>query len=150
MRLVPCVLLFAACIPFNQEAQEAHVRRMCVDPNYAYETGYNQGLSRGGLDTSWVETRCAPERAESIRGSYHAGYHAGMVNAPLVVKHSVNGTYRTTTSASYSECTFSSDCGDGQSCRSGQCMGNGWTGEACWFSSDCLSDSCNYSTKTCN
>jgi len=44
-------------------------------------------------------------------------------------------------------CTFSSDCDEGQSCRADAsgtevCMGGGYAGDACWFSSDCLSGSC--------
>jgi hypothetical protein len=50
-------------------------------------------------------------------------------------------------------CTFDSDCGQGRSCRmidGGKvCMGGGSAGDYCWFSSDCLSNSCDLSTKYC-
>jgi len=49
-------------------------------------------------------------------------------------------------------CTFSSDCGEGRSCRADRdgtnvCMGGGYAGDPCWFSSDCVSGSC--SEKVC-
>ena len=52
-------------------------------------------------------------------------------------------------------CRFSSDCGSSTqySCRDwrGQqvCMGRGSAGSPCWFSSDCLSNSCEGSLKVC-
>lgn len=52
-------------------------------------------------------------------------------------------------------CRFSSDCGNSSdySCRSWRgsqvCMGLGYAGAPCWFSSDCLSDSCDGSAKVC-
>ncbi|MGE0547469.1 MAG: hypothetical protein AB7O24_07040 [Kofleriaceae bacterium] len=46
-------------------------------------------------------------------------------------------------------CTFSSDCGEGRTCRSNTCMGLGEPGDPCVFSSDCLSDSCDGSEKIC-
>jgi hypothetical protein len=51
-------------------------------------------------------------------------------------------------------CTFSSDCGDDRSCRADAngtkvCMGGGYAGDPCWFSSDCVSGSCDSSAKTC-
>jgi len=44
-------------------------------------------------------------------------------------------------------CTFKSDCEAGATCRKNEsgasvCMGNGADGAACWFDSDCLSNSC--------
>ena len=122
-----------------QQAQMQHIQRMCMDPNYAYEAGYNAGLDRKRLDTTWVDTSCGYDMRENIRSAYQGGYNTGIANAPIVVP--VRGSSRP--AYSYTEkCTFSSDCGDGRTCRSNQCMGQGYAGDACWFSSDCLSDSC--------
>jgi hypothetical protein len=57
-------------------------------------------------------------------------------------------------SADVETCTFSSDCGDGRSCRADAagtnvCMGGGYAGEPCWFSSDCVSGSCDSGAKVC-
>lgn len=46
-------------------------------------------------------------------------------------------------------CTFSSDCGEGRTCRSNTCMGLGEAGDPCVFSSDCLSSSCDGSENIC-
>ena len=158
MRFLP-LLLLAACFSVSQYG-EAHVQRLCLDDNYAYETGYNVGRNGGNLDTSWV-VRCAPERSEGIRVSYQAGYHQGSINAPIVVRgeYTVNSepayyprpSYSRSYSRSYSsaECTFSSDCGEDRTCRSGVCYGQGWAGAACMFSSDCLSDDCDHSANSC-
>ena len=59
---------------------------------------------------------------------------------------------RPVTASSVETCTFSSDCGEDRSCRADAndtkvCMGGGYAGDPCWFSSDCLSDSC--SNKVC-
>ena len=97
-------------------------------------------LERRRLDTSWVDASCAPERQPGIRQSYQTGFQAGIEQAPIVVQ----GVGQSGGVISVSEhCTFSSDCGDGRTCRGNQCMGNGYAGDACWFSSDCVSDSCN-------
>jgi hypothetical protein len=143
--LVPIVFAASAgCLfPMSRADLEAanaqHYQRMCNDQNYAYETGYNNGLKRYRLDTTWVDTTCAPAWRMQIRQSYQTGYQTGIQNAPVVVPlgGSVGGTIQVS-----ERCTFSSDCGDGRTCRSNQCMGNGYPGDACWFSSDCLSDSC--------
>jgi hypothetical protein len=132
------LLLVGACVfPMSRADLEAasaqHVARMCHDLNYAYETGFNAGQKRHPLQTGWVDTGCAPERRASVRERYHAGYEAGIANAPIVVPvpaHAAEG------------CTFSSDCGDGRTCRGNRCMGEGYSGDACWFGSDCLSGSC--------
>jgi hypothetical protein len=163
MRFLPLLVLLAACFSYSQ-AGEAHLQRLCLDTNYAFETGYNVGLNRGNLDTSWAYS-CAPERTASIRAAYQAGYQQGAVNAPIVVRgeYTVRGTSSSSysSSSSYptystspswddgSECKFSSDCGEGRTCRFGECYGNGWSGASCLFSSDCLSSSCDHSTKTC-
>lgn len=143
MRLVSSLLLLTGCVfPDIEQANAQHIQRLCNDGNYAYETGYNAGLKRTRLDTTWIDTSCAPEVRVRIRENYHAGYDIGVANAPLVVPSS-RRTYVVT-----ERCTFSSDCGEGRTCRSNQCMGEGFAGDACWFSSDCLSGSCD-SEKVC-
>ena len=146
-RLILVSLLLAACVPMNRGEYDAanaqHVYRMCQDQNYAYESGYNAGLKRQRLDTGWVETSCAPETRGRIREHYHAGYNIGVANAPIVVPT------RATTYSYVERCTFSSDCGEGRTCRSNQCMGEGYRGDACWFSSDCVSGSCDGASRTC-
>jgi hypothetical protein len=145
----------AGCVLHSQADLEAahyqHMARLCGDQNYAYETGYNRGLERRPLDTGWVDG-CAPQWQPTIRASYQAGYQAGIQYAPVVVRHRGGvAPAPAPAPARYVErCTFSSDCGDGRTCRSGQCMGNGYAGDACWFSSDCLSDSCDLSRRVCN
>lgn len=141
-------LAAAACvIPMNHEqiaAQNAqHYQRLCSDQNYAYETGFNTGAKRKPLDTAWVDTTCAPEWRPAIRSSYQNGYQAGIANAPIVVP------IRAGVVATVESCRFSSDCGEGRTCRQQQCMGQGYAGDACWFSSDCLSDSCDVAAKVC-
>ena len=54
---------------------------------------------------------------------------------------------RPATTSQLETCTFSSDCGEGRSCRADAsgtnvCMGGGYAGDPCWFSSDCVSGSC--------
>jgi hypothetical protein len=150
MRLVSLfvTILFAGCLfPMSQadieRANAQHLQRLRNDQNYAYETGYNAGLKRSRLDTTWIDRSCAPEVQVRIREHYHAGYNIGVSNAPLVVPA------RSRTYVVAEHCTFSSDCGDGRTCRDRQCMGEGFIGDACWFSSDCLSGTCNYSEKVC-
>jgi hypothetical protein len=143
-RLIFASLFVFACVPLHRD-DGARIQRMCLDPNAAYEAGHNQGLQRGRLDTTWVDSHCAPERANSIRTAYHEGYNAGIANAPIMVKQ----THSHSVSSTSESCRFSSDCGEGQTCRSNQCMGNGWRGDACWFSSDCNSNNCDGSTRTC-
>jgi len=139
--LAPFVL--AGCLfPMSRADLEAanaqHFQRMCNDQNYAYETGYNSGLKRRALDTAWVDTSCAPEWRPYVRTAYQNGYQTGIQHAPVVIPGGGGGGGYATAVG----CTFSSDCGTGQTCRSNQCMGNGWAGDACWFSSDCISGSC--------
>lgn len=149
LRTFPILALFVAgCLfPMSRADIEAanaqHIQRMCTDQNYAYESGYNAGLKRRQLDTTWVDTSCAWEWRPYVRERYQAGYQAGIQNAPLVVPVR-GGIY-----AVAERCTFSSDCGEGRTCRANQCMGNGYAGDPCWFSSDCLSDSCDISAKVC-
>jgi len=131
-----------------QEMQQTHINRLCGDPQYAYEQGYNAALKRQPMNTSWVEQSCLPESQPSARQSWINGYHAGAPHAPVVV---VAGP----APAPVAQCRFSSDCGgDGYSCRQWQgsqvCMGYGRAGAPCWFSSDCLSDRCDSGSKTCN
>src|SRR5262245_32037875 len=112
MRAILFVLpLLGACFSMYREAHEQHVQRMCSDPNYAYESGYNAGLDRRRLDTTWAMS-CAPPIQAQVRQSYQTGYQAGIEHAPVVVRGSAG--YAAPVSAS---CRFSSDCGDGQSCR---------------------------------
>jgi hypothetical protein len=141
----------SACIPMAQiqQQQQQHIARMCQDPNYAYESGYNSGLERRRLDTTWVDTSCMPAWRAQIRQSYESGYENGMQHAPIVVNGmGGGGRARGAVYVTQPSCTFSSDCDEGQSCRhdsaSGQnvCMGGGYAGDACWFSSDCVSNDC--------
>ncbi len=149
--VAPALALAACVFPMTQQDTAAHVHRMCIDRNYAYETGYNHGLQRGHLDTGWIDTSCAPERRDAIRSGFHEGYNTGIASAaPDPGAHArgareSRGTTRVVSSSA--SCTFSSDCDDGQTCRSNVCMGNGGAGDACWFSSDCLSGSCD--ARTC-
>lgn len=148
--LVTLASTTAACLfPMSRAdiaaAHQQHVQRMCSDPNYAYESGYNTGLDRKRLDTTWVDTSCAFEVRHATRTAYQNGYQTGIENAPVHVRMHGGGT-----TAIAERCTFSSDCGEGRTCRSNQCMGEGYAGDACWFSSDCLSGSCDLSRKTCN
>jgi hypothetical protein len=153
--LVVVPALFAACIPMNARIEQAnaeHVQRMCGDADYAYESGYNSGLERRRLDTTWVDTTCVPEARPQVRTAYQTGYEQGMQHAPIVVNGLRGGGGRAGGYAvsATSSCTFSSDCGDGQSCRRDSatgadvCMGGGYTGDACWFSSDCVSNECTH------
>jgi hypothetical protein len=148
-------LALAACVlPMNMEvAQQAnaqHIQRMCNEPNYAYEKGFNAGLQRHSLDTNWADAYCMPDYRETARLSYQTGYQKGLENAPVIVRSNVvRRTY-----APQAECRFSSDCGSGRSCRNDAsgtkvCMGGGYAGDACWFGSDCVSSSCDHSSKTC-
>lgn len=157
-KLALLCLPLAACIPSIRAAEEANqqrVARMCNDANYAYESGHNDGMRRRPLDTSWVDTSCMPHNATQIRDSYQAGYNTGIQNAPIVVEgRGFGGTRTSRRAASAPECTFSSDCGEGQSCRAditgtNVCMGYGYAGDACWFGSDCVSGSCNSAERAC-
>jgi hypothetical protein len=123
MRYLLIAFPLVACIhlPDFTKRQQEHIQRLCVDRNYSYETGYNAGRNGRGLDTSWVDTSCAPERRETIRASYQAGYQQGVVNAPIVVK--VRGHHTHTDVTPRPSCQFASDCisgwcdGTTRSCR---------------------------------
>jgi hypothetical protein len=133
----------------SDEDTQAYYARLCGSPQYAYETGYNSALRREPMNTAWVDQYCHPDWRPAIRESWMNGYHAGASNAPAVAVQSTPAA-----SSAAIACRFSSDCGgDGYSCRSWQgthvCMGFGSRGAPCWFASDCLSDRCNLSTKTC-
>jgi hypothetical protein len=137
MKLIAFALL-ASCIPMMHPT--ADYQRLCADPNAAYEAGYNTGAKRGRLDTGWVESQCAPQVQQQTRQAYQSGFNTGIANAPAIVHTGVIVTSQQT-------CRFSSDCGEGQSCRADAsgtevCMGGGYAGDACWFSSDCVSGSC--------
>ena len=136
-----------ACVSM-QEAHQRHVQRLCSDRQYAYETGYNSGMNRERLDTSWVDTSCAPEVRQEVRNNYLTGYETGAQNAPAVEVHQVEAA-----ASAVQSCRFSSDCGEDMSCRRWRgdkvCMGFGSAGDPCWFGSDCLSERCNASAKTC-
>lgn len=148
-------LVVSACVPMMsardiEEANRRHYARMCSDPNFAYETGHNVGLQRKRLDTSWVDTTCVPEARMQVRQSYQAGYQSGIEHAPIVVR----GAGTTIVRGSAETCRFDSDCGEDRSCRPDNygtkvCMGGGYAGDPCWFSSDCMSDSCDVSAKQC-
>jgi hypothetical protein len=138
MKLI-AFLCLTSCIPLMLHDRSADYQRMCADPNTAYEAGYNSGAKRNRLDTSWVTT-CAPQVQQQTRQAYQTGYNNGVASAPAVIHTGVVVTAQST-------CRFSSDCADGQSCRADAsgtevCMGGGYAGDACWFSSDCVSGSC--------
>jgi len=145
-RVVTLVVgLFAAAGSAGiQEMQQTHINRLCGEPQYAYEQGYNAALKRQPMNTSWVEESCLLESRQSARQSWMNGYQAGAANAPVVV---------VAAPAPVARCRFTSDCGDGYSCRAWQgsqvCMGYGNAGAPCWFSSDCLSGRCDGNSKTC-
>jgi hypothetical protein len=131
----------AACVPPMEASEPENVQQLCVNPQSAYETGYNQGMQRQHLDTGWVDVHCAPEMRQPVRQSFLDGYNAGASNAPTVVAVPA---------------AFSSDCGgEGYSCRSWRgdrvCMGYGSPGDPCWFGGDCLSGTCDAAggAKTC-
>jgi len=153
LSLLAAISLTACVLPINtratQQAQAQQYQRMCADPNYAYETGNNDGMKRRQLDTQWVGYYCAPQVQNDVRTAYQNGYQLGIQNAPVVVEgRGFGGGGRGGYYSSAQTCTFSSDCGgDGYSCRADAsgtnvCMGYGSVGDACWFSSDCLSGSC--------
>lgn len=129
--------------------------RLCSSNQFAYEDGYNSALQRQPMDTSWA-AYCAPAAQQAVRDSWVAGYQAAVPYAPApapppVVVAPAGTVYYPAARA----CRFSSDCGggDGWSCRTWNhekvCMGYGGAGAPCWFSSDCLSDRCDLSSKTC-
>ena len=130
MKALLALPLLAACIPMmnRQEieaAQARHVEQLCGAPDYA----------------------------QQARDSYQNGYAGGIEHAPIVVQGLGGGGGGRARSYSYAEtCTFSSDCGEGRSCRADAggtnvCMGGGYAGDPCWFSSDCVGGSC--SDKVC-
>jgi hypothetical protein len=148
------VIVLASCINLARPDPAAEARRieqLCGDANFAYETGYNDGLARKRLDTSWT-TSCMPEFAQQARASYQNGYAGGIEHAPIVVRGVGGGGGGGAYYSSGETCRFSSDCGEGRSCRADAsgtnvCMGDGYAGDPCWFSSDCVSGSCN--SKVC-
>lgn len=154
-RFLLALPFLASCINLarpDPAAEQRRVEQLCGDANFAYETGYNDGMARKRLDTSWTQ-RCMPEYAEQARTSYQNGYAGGIEHAPIVVR-GVGGGGGGRAYSSGERCTFSSDCGEGRACRADAsgtnvCMGDGYAGDACWFSSDCVSGSCDGSSKTC-
>src|SRR3954463_6928766 len=106
------LVFVVACIPIGgnmMAARNQQIARMCSDTGYAYETGYNDGLGRRRLDTSWAAS-CAPQVQGQVRQAYQGGFERGISNALWVLQ----------TRAVYTApapCRFSSDCGEGQSCR---------------------------------
>jgi hypothetical protein len=80
MRTLLCLLLVPACISLGAAGQR-HIERMCGDPGYAYEAGYNAGTQGRRLNTSWADS-CAPQVVPQVRASYQAGYQAGVEHAP--------------------------------------------------------------------
>ena len=143
--------LFPSMGGSNQQSNQQNMVRLCSEQNYAYEAGYNAGLKRMQLDTTWVDANCAPTWVPTIRERYQTGYNLGIQNAPIVVQNQGGGGGgRSTVILSSTErCTFSSDCGEGRTCRSNQCYGEGYAGDPCVFSSDCVSNDCDLSTKVC-
>lgn len=86
MRRLPLVLaLLSSCVPYGMTAhrQEA-LARLCMDPQAAYEDGYNRGLAREPMNTNWVDAYCAPEYRENQRQAYLAGYQSAAQAAPVV------------------------------------------------------------------
>jgi hypothetical protein len=143
-------LLVLGCHGSLYALSQEHYRKLCTDRAFAFEAGFNNGMNRKRLDTSWANEKCGPRIRDQARETYVAGYREGIQNAPAVVPvsiHSVGGVRGAVSSGGGDECTFNSDCGDNRSCRrwgSGPqvCMGNGVFGDPCVFSSDCLSGSC--------
>ena len=153
----------AAAAEVARQAEADYLYRLCTDANAAYQAGYNAGYRREMMSADWTHRYCAPTHSSAAAERFIAGYQAGMSQAPqppapqpvIVVAPSAVGT----ATASVDSCRFSSDCGDGESCRHvaqlGQsvCMGHGVRGDYCWFDSDCLSDTCRLRSggaKTCN
>ena len=142
--------LLASCINLarpDPAAEQRRLEQLCGDTNFAYETGYNDGLARKRLDTSW-SMQCTPQYAQQARTSYQTGYAGGIEHAPIVVRGLGGGGGGGAYYSSGETCRFSSDCGEGRSCRADAsgtnvCMGGGYAGDPCWFSSDCVSGSCN-------
>ncbi|MGE0868442.1 MAG: hypothetical protein AB7P03_07770 [Kofleriaceae bacterium] len=130
-------------------SSEFEYRRLCSDLNYAYETGYNAGLKRAPLDTSWIGFNCAPAWQPYVRERYQNGYLLGSQNAPAVLQIHGARPYAGPGYRYVESCRFSSDCGEGRTCRANQCMGLGVPGDVCWFPSDCLSSSCDIAEKVC-
>jgi len=133
----------AACHGSLYALTQQHYQQLCTDRQFAYETGFNNGIKRQRLDTSWANEKCSPHLAADARDSYLQGYNEGIERAPAAV---VNVR---TSGVGYApeRCTFSSDCGEDMSCRHwgghGQvCMGYGGHNAPCTFSSDCLSETC--------
>jgi hypothetical protein len=146
-----------------RQAEAEHLTRLCTDPNAAYQAGYNAGYRREMMSADWTHRYCAPSYSGPAAERFIAGFQAGMSQAPqppapqpvIVVAPRAGGTV----SANVDSCRFSSDCGEGHSCRHvaeiGQsvCMGDGLRGDYCWFNSDCVSDACRMRSggaKTCN
>lgn len=147
LSLIAFAQLALACHGSLYALSQRHYQRLCTDPQFAFESGFNSGLQRKPLDTSWATEKCAPQRVKDARDRYVAGYREGIENAPAAVPLSVQVPARGGYAPAASSCTFSSDCGRGRSCRSWGggdrvCMGHGGLGDPCVFNSDCLSDSC--------
>ncbi len=140
---------FVATTGSMQARQEEFYQRICTDSQYAYEHGYNKGRNREPMSTQWAE-RCVPDVRGERQQAYVAGYQAASATAPPRVDIRVEGN---AASGGTTACTFDADCGPGRACRAidgGKvCMGEGAAGDYCWFSSDCLSGSCDLGTKYC-
>lgn len=130
-----------------QQQEELFLR--CSNPQVAFEEGNNDGIEHRPMSSSWV-TECPPEYQAQQYQAYTAGYQQGASYAPgvVVVAPATSAGVRVGTRAGVVSCRFSSDCGGASmSCRNwggmGQvCMGQGYAGDPCWFSSDCLSNRC--------
>ncbi|HEY5927253.1 MAG TPA: hypothetical protein VIV11_36450 [Kofleriaceae bacterium] len=158
-------MAYASAAEAARQAESAHLHRLCTDASAAYQAGYNAGYRREPMSADWTHRYCAPAHRSTAAEKYIAGFHAGMGQAPAPpapppVQPVIVVAPRSTRAAANSvdTCRFSSDCGDGQSCRHvaqlGQsvCMGDGLRGDYCWFDSDCLSDNCRLRSggaKTC-
>jgi hypothetical protein len=134
------------------QAEQQRLMEMCGDPQRTFERGHNAGLSRQPMDTSWV-AQCPPHVQQQQGQAYVAGYQQGasIAPAPVVMQAPRPQPVIVMGGGGYAggvvSCRFSSDCGPQMSCRQwnnmGQvCMGFGGSGSPCWFSSDCLSGSC--------
>ncbi len=130
-----------------QQEEERFLR--CSNPQIAFEEGNNDGIEHRPMSSSWV-AECPPEYQSQQYQAYTTGYQQGASYAPgvVVVAPTTSGAVRVGTRAGVVSCRSSSDCGGASmSCRSwggtGQvCMGQGYSGDPCWFGSDCLSNHC--------
>lgn len=144
-------------IAAREARRQAQVMAVCGDAQGAFERGHNAGMARQAMDTSWV-AQCPYQFQQQQANAYLAGYQQGAARAPAHVV--VPAPYPQGVAiyggggGGFTSCRFSSDCGPSRSCRQwgnagSVCMGFGGPGDPCWFSSDCVSGSCDLSARLC-